>query len=101
MTDFSKTLRYQIVDGELYIWGKNSNGQLGLGKMNTHQDLSRNLRKSRVKNAPFDLIAGSKKRLLGFCIRHALMERAVSLFLLRKQQIRWSFKTEKMQQRHP
>ncbi|XP_031286001.1 ultraviolet-B receptor UVR8-like isoform X2 [Pistacia vera] len=32
MTDFSKTLRYQIVDGELYIWGKNSNGQLGLGK---------------------------------------------------------------------
>ncbi|KAJ0096472.1 hypothetical protein Patl1_28034 [Pistacia atlantica] len=25
-------MRYQIVDGELYIWGKNSNGQLGLGK---------------------------------------------------------------------
>ncbi|KAJ0084721.1 hypothetical protein Patl1_30299 [Pistacia atlantica] len=34
-------------------------------------------------------------QLLGFCIRRELMKRAVSLFLVREQQIRWSFKTEK------
>ncbi|KAJ0100513.1 hypothetical protein Patl1_20395 [Pistacia atlantica] len=39
-------------------------------------------------------------QLLGFCIRRELMKRAVSLFLVREQQIRSSFKTEKMQQHH-